>query len=300
MSKFSAASSQYTAASSQYTASTAQSASTRATDNQPSTSEVLLAKKQLKMEAMIRRLLVQQQEADATIQELSHSLSRLEPLDCEDTAYAEAQQPQKQYGGIGQHVMPPQHRKSFHMQPESQVMSSLMAPVSSRSQSSCSSRHTASHNVQSLISPAQLFQQQQKKRHAITNSPNVNPSNIKPANEPYIAPVVPQHLASHEIDSNVFNWGGTGERKAWEASSDRWATSGDVHARKSCKVRARPATCTSRSTVSTIKEARPRSKVDQFQLEGLGKDAYKQLATQNSEMYGKHKHDSEIIAGGGR
>jgi len=49
----------------------------------PTTAEVLLAKKQLKMEGMIRKLLVQQQEADCTIAELSQALNRLDPAEKE-------------------------------------------------------------------------------------------------------------------------------------------------------------------------------------------------------------------------
>merc|ERR1712166_1500951 len=48
-------------------------------DENPTTAEVVLAKKQLKMEAMIRKLLVQQNQADDTIAQLSDSLSRLGP-----------------------------------------------------------------------------------------------------------------------------------------------------------------------------------------------------------------------------
>lgn len=188
-------------------------------DNQPSTAEVLLAKKQLKMEAMIRRLLVQQQEADATINELSESLERMAPFQKQQLSL----NPNiKKPNQLGEPAMGPQHRRSpWHelAQPENQNIHTILQPEGrfigkSTARSSKSSRHTESSNVHSLISPAELFRK--KKNQKITPSPNANPQDIQAApSSRYVAPDLPKHLDSSAIDANVCGWGSTGERKAW-------------------------------------------------------------------------------------
>lgn len=257
---------------------------------------------------MIRRLLVQQQEADATIQELSDSLQRIGPVEKEHLNLSK-QPTAAKTNGFGQPAMGPQHRRSpWHEKAEEQDIHTILQPEAVRSsrssKSSARSRHTNSHNVHTLISPAEMFKKKHSKNQRVTASPNSNPADIKASNSArYQAPAIPKHLDSEAIDSNVFNWGGTAERKAWEGSSDRWRTSHNVHSRANTqRSRRRPASCcSSRTKQSSFASTRRSSDLpgatldDEFVREGLTREAYSQLAGYNSEMFGKVKHDPEII-----
>jgi len=262
----------------------------------PTTAEVVLAKKQLKMESMIRKLLVQQQQADATIAELSDSLSRLGPSETQELGASHGSR--KGSSGsqqFGQPAMGPQHRYSpWHQLREDQDISKcLRAPVSSRSCSSLGSKHTDSTNVHSLINPSGFSQTRQSKR--ITKSPNHNPPNIKAsANWRQES----KHMDSG--DPNLVSWGSTGERQDWESSSERWATTGgDAQATiarntksNHAKSRARPASSCSGSRRN---ERNMQSQANKFEDAGLNQATYEQLAQYNSEFEARPPRDSELI-----
>lgn len=260
----------------------------------PTTAEVVLAKKQLKMESMIRKLLVQQQQADATIAELSDSLSRLGPSETQElgASHGKGSSGSQQFG---QSAMGPQHRFSpWHQLPEDQDISKcLKAPVSSRSCSSLGSKHTDSTNVHCLINPSGFSKTRQSKR--ITKSPNHNPPNIKAS--------VNGRQESKYMDSgdqNLVSWGSTGECQDWESSSERWATTGgDAQAAiarntksNHAKSRARPASSCSGSRRN---ERNMQSQANKFEEAGLNRATYEQLAQYNSEFEARPPRDSELV-----
>jgi len=218
----------------------------------PTTSEVLLAKKQLKMEGMIRKLLVQQQEADCTILELSEALGRLDPAEKDridlhemTAAVREKNRPLGKGGrelGIQHLNGAPQEgslRKAspWHLrrgEPSQDIVQTLCpegAPAQDTSRSVSSKRHSEleGRNAKSLLAPATLFQP--LRRGGVTDSPNNNPSNILNFKErSYVAPTIPQHFDSRAIAHSVNKWGTDTQADAWETSSNKWHTSTeDIH-----------------------------------------------------------------------
>jgi len=262
-------------------------------DENPTTAEVVLAKKQLKMEAMIRKLLVQQNQADDTIAQLSDSLSRLGPSNTHQltTKHRASSASQK----FGQPVMGPQHRHSpwHQLASDQDIGKCLRAPESHRSTSSVGTRHTDSTNIHSLINPSGFNKTRQRKR--VTKAPNQNPANIRAV---YSAR---QDAGGTNQDSglvkNALSWGDTGDRDAWEDSGERRAAIGAaqivpkrISKSNSGQSRVRPASsCSSRSQHTA---QRQKSQVgDQFGDRGLDKNAYDKLAHQNSEYFGKAATD---------
>lgn len=193
-------------------------------EENPTTAEVVLAKKQLKMEAMIRKLLVQQQQADDTIAQLSDSLSRLGPSNTQQlTAKHRGSSASQKFG---QPVMGPQHRHSpwHQLASDQDIGKCLRAPESHRSSSSIGTRHTDSTNIHSLINPSGFNKTRQRKR--VTKAPNHNPANIRAVYSALQdAGSIPKHQDSGLVQ-HTLSWGDTRDRDAWEDSAEGWATPG--------------------------------------------------------------------------
>jgi len=212
----------------------------------PSTAEVLLAKKQLKMEGMIRKLLVQQQEADCTINELSEALTRLEPAERdridlhEMAAGVRAAKKKGETFGI-QHLngtpqsFDPKRASPWHIKSKDCDIAHAIHPedhMTNRSnRSSRANSQLGSKGVSSLVAPGNLFKA--SGRWNISPSPNNNPGDILSYQDPkdkYCAPSIPKHLDSREVTKNITKWGTDESTDAWNTSDARWQThSEDVH-----------------------------------------------------------------------
>lgn len=229
---------------------------------------MLLAKKQLKMEGMIRKLLVQQQEADSTIAELSQALDRLDPAEKDRinlhdmTAAVRANKKkspslgiqhlngQPQEGSLRRHS--PWHIKAddcdiaYTLHPDQRSLRTQEGKIVNMENNGgdlgkskfqgASHPHLNSRHVKSLVAPASLFKGQESSssdQWNITASPNNNPSNILKYQDPtdmYIAPKVAKHMDSSLVTHNITKWGSDEATNAWEKSSDRWRTqTEDVH-----------------------------------------------------------------------
>lgn len=232
------------------------SASSRGSKSQsvrPSTAEVLLAKKQLKLEGMIRKLLVQQQESDSTIAELSEALMRLDPeerdrIDLHDMTAAVRENNRKEGRQLGvQHLNGAPQQGSlrraspWHLRKNdvSQDISRSLHPETfSGSDTGRSKKHLQLQGKQtkSLLAPASLFDTQKSGLRSswnVTASPNNNPSNILQHQNPkdkYCAPSIAKHFDSRKISNSLNKWGTDTQTAAWESSPDRWQThTEDIH-----------------------------------------------------------------------
>lgn len=216
----------------------------------PSTSEVLLAKKQLKLEGMIRKLLVQQQESDSTIADLTEALSRLDPAERDRINLHDMTAAVRDKNGKGGKQLGIQYlngspqqgslRRSspWHLKREEQDISHSLHPE--QHNTSRSLGKTKAHlqldgrNTKSLLAPASLFSGQDSRSNSqwnITSSPNNNPSNILSyQKDKYCAPSIPKHFDSSKIGDSISKWGSDEQSAAWESSPDRWQThTEDVH-----------------------------------------------------------------------
>jgi len=330
----------------------------------PTTSEVLLAKKQLKMEGMIRKLLVQQQEADCTIAELSEALTRLDPaerdrIDLHEMTAAVREGKKMNPIGKGGQMLGIQHLNGapqegslkraspWHLRrgdPSQDIVMTVhpdgnTEPPTNRSTTSRRHSELEGRMTKSLLAPASLFKDKGIKGQggtiaaawSISDSPNNNPTNIlNLKKERYVAPSVPKHFDSRSVAHSLNKWGSEEQANQWENSSDKWHTSTeDVHGYSNFNPGNTPKRTTSRrgshrgahrpnsalsmaSTRKASKLSRPASAVPATYFgdtdpelksnpslwtgAGYGGEVYARLGAQNSELYGRDKHDPEILA----
>jgi len=210
----------------------------------PTTAEVLLAKKQLKMEGMIRKLLVQQQEADCTIAELSQALNRLDPaekehIDLHEMAAAVRESKNGKKFGV-QHLNGApldgslKHKSPWHIAKTdiSQDIACAIHPdgihTGRSSRSGTKTAHLDGRGVKSLVAPGNLFVS-----NGVTMSPNNNPGDIlkyQDSKDKYCAPPVPKHLDSRRLADSIYKWGSDEQADAWDKSTARWQThTEDIH-----------------------------------------------------------------------
>jgi hypothetical protein len=192
------------------------------------------------MEGMIRKLLVQQQEADSTIAELSDALHRLEPSELDrvdldemvrgnrEEKLKQAQQGKKfgvQHLNGSPHQGTNAHVSPWHIDSKKQDIAQAIHPgeYTQRTNDKSLLRTLAGKQTKSLVAPGSLFN--------VTASPNNNPADIlRYTEKPRKAPKVPQHLDSKVIKESITKWGNEEQVDAWEKSSDRWHThSEEVH-----------------------------------------------------------------------
>lgn len=237
----------------------------------PSTAEVLLAKKQLKMEGVIRKLLVQQQEADCTIAELSAALDRLDPaekdrIDLHDmtAAVRETKKGGPKFGLQHLNGAPQtsslRRRSPWHIHKSDQdVVHAIHPDENIPTGRSSKAAQLEGRNVSTLVAPGKLFNR--NSQWNITSSPNNNPVDILSFQDPedrYLAPPIPKHLDSRKITESITKWGGDEQAEAWENSTARWQThSEDVHGYTNFT----PTTGMCKSTKKNPRQSRPNSAV---------------------------------------
>ena len=213
---------------------------------------------------MIRKLLVQQQEADSTIAELSDALQRLEPselerVDLQEMVKGSREEKRKQGKTFGvQHLNGAPHTGSnnhvspWHIDSKKQDIAHAIHPGEYTTRTNDLVKSLAGRQTKSLVAPGSLFN--------LTSSPNNNPADIlkyQDRRDKYKAPPVPKHLDSKVVKESLTKWGSDDQADAWERSSEKWHTHNEeVHgyskfATTNKKITSRPSSAASRRHAST-------------------------------------------------
>lgn len=310
---------------------------TSGSSTRPTTAEVLLAKKQLKMEGMIRKLLVQQQESDSTIAELSDALSRMEPEQRERLNLHDMTA-QLRSGKNGKKPLGVQHHNGSPATKERQTNPAPWGKEEKLNQDIVTALHPdgeltgrsdrdrslvsnlAGKQTKSLVAPGTLFQPGKNSSFHLTSSPNNNPADLlkyQDKKDRYKKPAIPRHLDSHVVKESLTKWGTDTQVENWEKNADKWHTHNEeVHGysnftpakeRTGRKASHRPQSAMSRGKSHRKSTGRPQSAMSRksgstnadlgWTGTGYTKEVYDQLGAEGSEMHFRVQHDPELIVG---